>query len=143
MFAENLKAIMKDKGFTVSSLSRKTGIGKSSISQYLSGKNIPTDERKGVLAEALGVTVDDLNAGGAYPDTIPAADQLNPLPMIRPHKETLTTGEAAALMHKHKSFVRQGLQEGRLPFGYAVKTSGRWSYYISAVKFTEFTGIRV
>lgn len=50
---------------------------------------------------------------------------------------------AAQLMGKNVEFVYMGLQQGIFPFGYAVKTSGRYSYYISSVKFEEFTGIKV
>jgi hypothetical protein len=50
---------------------------------------------------------------------------------------------AAAKMQKHQDFVREGLKQGVFPFGYAVKTSGKYSYYISSVKFYECTGIKV
>jgi hypothetical protein len=46
-------------------------------------------------------------------------------------------------MNKSEQFIRVGLQRGILPFGYAVKTSTKWSYYISPSKFTESTGISV
>ena len=36
-----------------------------------------------------------------------------------------------------------GLQRNVFPFGYAVKRERRWSYYISPMKFTEYTGIEV
>lgn len=37
--------------------------------------------------------------------------------------------KAATLLHKHESYVRKGLREGRPGFEYgsAVKTSGKWS----------------
>ena len=51
---------------------------------------------------------------------------------------------AAKLMNKSKQFVRVGLQQGKLPFGYAVKVGGnKFTYYISPKKFTEYTGIAV
>ena len=40
-FGEKLKVLMRDQGLTQSELSALTGVGKSSISQYLSGKNEP------------------------------------------------------------------------------------------------------
>jgi len=49
---------------------------------------------------------------------------------------------AAKLMRKSYDFVAKGLQDGVFPFGYAVKLQD-WSYYISAVKFTECTGIPI
>ena len=50
---------------------------------------------------------------------------------------------AAKLMNKNVEFLYMGLQQGIFPFGYAVKTSSRYSYFISSVKFEEYTGIKV
>lgn len=55
----------------------------------------------------------------------------------------LPVAEAARLMNKNPQFIRVGLQKGILPFGYAVQTSSKWSYFISPLKFTETTGIKV
>lgn len=54
-FADKLKNLMKELDLTQSKLSDLTGIGKSSISQYLSGKNEPSKDRKQEIARALGV----------------------------------------------------------------------------------------
>lgn len=54
-FADKLKNLMKELDLTQSKLSDLTGIGKSSISQYLSGKNEPSKDRKREIARALGV----------------------------------------------------------------------------------------
>ena len=51
--------------------------------------------------------------------------------------------EAAKLMGKSEMFVRIGLQRGSLPIGNAVKTSSKYSYYISPKLFEEYTGIKV
>ena len=59
------------------------------------------------------------------------------------NKNRLTVKETAKLMGVDPQFIRIGLQRGVLPFGYAVKTSSEWTYYISPVKFEEFTGIKV
>lgn len=48
---------------------------------------------------------------------------------------------AAKLMGRSPTFIGKGLQQKALPFGSAVKWSGRWQYYISPIKFEEFTGI--
>lgn len=56
--------------------------------------------------------------------------------------ETMTVADAARLMGVSQQFVRIGLQKGNLPIGTAVRISGkRFTYYISPIKFTEFTGI--
>lgn len=46
-------------------------------------------------------------------------------------------------MNVSPQFIRIGLQKGIFPFGYAVKMSGRWTYFISKQKFVEHTGIKV
>lgn len=57
--------------------------------------------------------------------------------------DSFTPAQAARLMHKRPAFVRQGLRDGVFPWGYAVKTGTRYSYYISPAKFTEYTGISI
>ena len=57
-FAEKLKALMGELDLSQSKLSDLTGIGKSSISQYLSGKNEPSKDRKKEIARKLGVQED-------------------------------------------------------------------------------------
>lgn len=48
--------------------------------------------------------------------------------------------EAAKQLNKSPDFVRMGLQNGRLPFGTAVKTSSKWSYHISDKLFEQYIG---
>lgn len=128
MFNEKLKQAMQEREMNLTALSAATGIGKSSISQYLSGKNEPTDKRKKVIAEALGVDVDyfkkaEIRAG------------------ITPETPNLPVMTAAQLMGKSKEFIYQGLRDGVFPWGYGVKMGKNWSYYISPVKFAECTGL--
>lgn len=54
----------------------------------------------------------------------------------------LSVSAAAKAMGKSKQFVAVGLQQGRFPWGWAVKLDD-WSYFISSVKFSEFTGIKL
>ena len=55
----------------------------------------------------------------------------------------LTVKQAAALMGVSEQFLRLGLQQGKFQFGTAVKTSSRWTYYISSSKFLEYIGIQI
>lgn len=55
----------------------------------------------------------------------------------------LSVKRAAELMEASEPFVRIGLQKGIFPWGYAVKMSSYYTYYISPKKFTEYTGIEV
>mgnify|MGYP002625850665 CR=1 FL=1 len=55
-FAENLRAAMEEKQITQAELSKRTGISKSFISQYLSGKFKPREDKLSMLAQTLGTT---------------------------------------------------------------------------------------
>lgn len=54
----------------------------------------------------------------------------------------MTVKEAAELLGKSQQFIRIGLQRGILPFGYAVKMSGKYTYHISEFKVYEYLGIK-
>lgn len=58
-------------------------------------------------------------------------------------KNRLSVSQCASLMNVSDQFIRIGLQKGAFPWGYAVKMSTQWTYYISPQKFTEHTGITV
>lgn len=51
--------------------------------------------------------------------------------------------EAAAILGTSPEFVRVAMQQGRLPIGTAVKTSSRWTYYISGKLLEEYSGVNV
>ena len=129
-FKDRLKNLMDELGMNQTKLSLMTGIGKSSISQYLSGRNEPSEERCREIARKLGVQEDYFEKLGPITEIV--QDECVNVPVI----------VAARLMGKSKEWVAQGLQDGVFPWGYAVKM-GKWSYFISSVKFTEYTGITV
>lgn len=133
MLNQKLKAIMDEQGITQTELSDMTGISKSGISQYLSGKYKPRQKALRAIATALKVPEEYL------------ADEPQKMPTVLELKAySLSVTRAAELMHKGPQFVRVGLQTGVLPFGYAVKMpSGRYVYYISTQRFREYTGIEV
>lgn len=62
---------------------------------------------------------------------------------VRQMVYNLPVETAAELMGVSLDFVYNGLRDGVLPFGWAVKNSSIWTYYISSAKFTEYTGIQV
>lgn len=129
-FAEKLKKLMFELNISQAQVSKLTGIGKSSISQYLSGKNEPSKNRKREIALALGVDGEYFN-------------QFETKTIIQNNSVTnVPVSVVAALMGKSKEWVMQGLRDGVFPWGYAVKLT-KWSYYISSVKFTEYTGIKI
>lgn len=129
-FADKLNQLMKETRITQSQLHQLTGIGRSSISQYLSGKNEPSEARKKEIALALGVQED-------YFQQIEIAATISRNPCVN-----LPVPVAAKLMGKSKTWLMQGLRDGVFPWGYAVKLT-KWSYFISSSKFEEYTGIPV
>lgn len=131
-FSEKLFETMNQMGISQSKLADLTGIGKSSISQYLSGKNEPSNERKKHIAVALGLD-----------EKYFEFKQMQPVKPAIGKNVRIMVEDAGKLMGKSWEFVARGLQDGIFPFGYAVKFENRWSYFISAAKFTECTGIPV
>lgn len=129
-FAERLNYAMAEAGLKQSTISDRTGISKAAISQYLSGKNTPNQNRVMALADATGVSFDFL-MGYEIP---PVKEQKVPVKKI-------TTADAARCLGKSKQFVRIGLQRGILPFGNAVPNDqGSWNYYINPAKFRDYVG---
>lgn len=133
-FSEKLKQAMQDLNISQKQLVGMTGIGKSSISQYLSGKNTPTEERQRNIAVSLGLAPDYFE------------QEKEPV-TVKPSKcsdgiTTLTLHEVAKIMHKHTNTIALGLQQGVFPWGYAVHTSeNRWSYFINKKRFEEIEGV--
>lgn len=136
-FASLLKTAMDCAGMSQTDLHAATGISKASISQYLSGKNIPTKARIKVLADTLQVDEEFL-AGYDVPMTAtPAAVAASPVKT--PFRITLE--QAARCMNKSRQFVREGLKRGILPFGNAVPGSGEnYIYFINPDKFRDYVG---
>ena len=129
-FSERLKSALDQQQMKASELSLRTGIGKSSISQYMSDKNTPKLKTMRVIADTLGVTVQWLS--GIDKDE-PEGDNL-------PQGcRNIPVGEAAKQMGVSPQFIRIGLQRGILPFGCAVNQTGnRFTYWISPIKFAEY-----
>ena len=132
MFADNMRTQMAAHGITQSELSKRTGIGRSSISQYLSGKNEPTAERKIVIAETIGCRVVDLDAMETMSFPVDTDSKM----------KRLSVDQAARMLGMNHETVRKGLRQGVFPWGYAIHTSeGRWSYFINAKKFADVEGL--
>jgi hypothetical protein len=55
----------------------------------------------------------------------------------------ISVEEAARLLNAAPQFIRIGLQQGIFPWGYAVKTSTQYTYFIMPNKFEEFTGVKI
>ena len=113
-----------------------TGCSKASISQYLSGKNTPSEQKQRDIAEALGFEPDyfqwaDSNEKAVLPKKIATSDSI----------QTMIPADAAKLMHMDVATIRRGLQQGVFPWGYGIHmTSGKWVYFINARRFAEIEG---
>lgn len=134
-FNEKLKQAMQELGISQAQVVGMTGIGKSSISQYLSGKNVPTAERQKNIAVSLGLEADYFekddftvrllkkNSGG--------------IAQIR-------TKDVGTLMRMNHKTVEEGLKQGVFPWGYAIKTSdNHHRYFVNAQRFAEIEGVQV
>jgi len=108
-------------------LAKQIDKGKSSISQYLSGKNIPKDDVKQKIADALDCTVTYLDSEVHEKNSAGS--------VIR----NISVAEAARRLGKPQQYIRIGLQNQRLPFGTAVHMK-RWSYHISPKLLDEYIG---
>lgn len=127
-FASRLRQAMNERNLSQSELSTLTGIGKSSISQYLSGRNIPRDEVKEKLAAALDCSVEFLDEKNMEADN--AMSGLYNVPV----------SVAAKRLDKSEQFIRVALQTGTAPFGFAAMNKTKWSYHISPKKLDEYIG---
>ena len=54
-FGDRLRKAIADKGISASELSRMSGVGKSDISYYLSGRYLPKQDKCYMMARALDV----------------------------------------------------------------------------------------
>jgi len=61
MFKDKLKQAMQELNINQVKVCELTGIGKSSISQYISGKNEPSAAKQRAIAVALGLEPDYFN----------------------------------------------------------------------------------
>ncbi|MDR1563904.1 MAG: helix-turn-helix domain-containing protein [Oscillospiraceae bacterium] len=132
-FAQRLESAMDKKHITLSKLAGLTGIAKSSISQYLSGQNIPRDLKLEIIADKLSVSADWLKNGGGDSGTNSS--------FKFPAK--IKVSQAARCMHKSENFVRNGIEKGIFPFGSVQKFSSKRTFYISPVQFCEYVGKEV
>jgi len=127
-FSKRLKQAMDERKISQTELAAHIGKGKSSVSQYLSGKNIPKNDVQQKIAEVLDCTVAYLNS------EVPEND--NSESGIR----NITVAEAAKRLDKSEQFIRVALQRGIVKFGFAVKLSSRYSYHISPKLLNEYIG---
>lgn len=136
-FSEKLKKAAKELNLTQMQMAGMTGKSKASISQYLAGKQIPPEEQQRDIAVALGLKEDYFSKAD---DRMPALSTQKAKDCIIPR---LSVMDAARMMGINHQTVRKGLQQGVFPWGYGIKTSDHWVYFINAKRFSEIEGINV
>lgn len=134
-FSEKLKKAMQDLNINQAQVVGLTGKSKGSVSQYISGKQIPSEKVQCDIAVSLGLAPDYFTK--ADESAISFSSKDNEIPK-------LNVEDAAKLLHMNHNTVRKGLQQGVFPWGYGIKTSGnRWVYFINAKRFAEIEGIAI
>lgn len=134
-FGEKLKKAMQQLGINQAQLCGMTNIGKSSISQYISGKNVPSEERQKNIAVSLGLEPDYFEKDDF---TVKLMKQNGGV------ISEIRTKDAGSLMRMNHKTVEDGLKQGVFPWGYAIKTSeNHHRYFINARRFAEIEGIEV
>ena len=131
MFAKKLRDALNHANMTQAQLAAKSGLTKASISQYIKGKHLPSSKAVSAIAAALDMP--ELY----FTDEAEQINETNKRLPIR-----LTTQQAAKLMGVGAEMIRINLQNGALPFGYAMKGSGdRYVYSINTRQFMKYVGV--
>lgn len=137
-FSEKLKQAMQELHLNQRQVYGMTGKSKGSVSQYLSGKQIPSEDVQSAIAVALGLESDYFSKSDEQVVVLPTAELRNG---VIPR---LDVEKAAKLLQMNHNTVRKGLQQGVFPWGYGIHTSdNRWVYFINAKRFAEIEGITV
>lgn len=129
-FAKRMREAMAQSKISQNELCEMIGKGKSSVSQYLSGKYLPRPEIQEKIAEALICSVDWLNSEDDDRE-------------INLSAYTISVTDAAKLINRNPQSLRRGLQQNMFPYGRAYKGAGdRWQYEISRYQFCKYYGIK-
>lgn len=140
MFKNRLKQAMQDLNLKQSQVVAMTGKSKGSISQYLSGKQVPSDEVQRAIATSLGLDADYFSRK----EEIPPVQAVEPSARKSGSIKRLTVKEAATLLGVDKMTISKGLQQGVFPWGYGIKTTDKsWTYIINAESFARIEGVIV
>lgn len=137
-FSEKLKTAMQELHLNQRQVCGMTGKSKGSVSQYLSGKQIPSEDVQRDIAVSLGLDQDYFTKEDSQAVVLPTKEVRNG---VIPR---LDVEKAAKLLQMNHNTVRKGLQQGVFPWGYAIKTSeNHWCYFINAKRFSEIEGVAI
>lgn len=132
-FSKRLEDAMRDLHLNQRQVAGMSGCSAASISQYISGINVPSESKQRDIAVSLGLDAD------FFTKVIPATKAVK-----RGQINRILPEQAAKLLGVNKQTLRKGLQQGCFPWGYAIKMdSGRWVYIINADRLAEIEGVNV
>lgn len=135
-FSEKLKQAMQELHLNQRQVCGMTGKSKGSVSQYLSGKQIPSEDVQAAIAVALGLEENYFSKKEETIVALPTTELRNGV------IQRLDVEKAAKLLGMNHNTVRKGLQQGVFPWGYGIHTSeNRWVYFINARRFAEIEGV--
>lgn len=135
-FSEKLKQAMQELHLNQRQVCGMTGKSKGSVSQYLSGKQIPSEDVQAAIAVALGLEENYFSKEEEAVVVLPVKEVRNGV------IPKLDVEDAAKLLQMNHNTVRKGLQQGVFPWGYGIHTSeNRWVYFINARRFAEIEGV--
>ena len=132
-FREKLRSAMKELNINQVQLAGLTQKSKATVSQWLSGKQTPTEEGQMRIAMALNLPE----------DYFWKEDNLLRLSKKAGTVEKLLPKDAARLLGISVKSVSLGLQQGVFPWGYGIKTDKSWVYFINARRFAEIEGVEI
>ena len=139
LFEKRFKEAMQTLGLKQAQVAGLTGRSKASISQYLSGDQVPSEATQQEMARALGLQEDyflrpEKEAAEAVPCT----------PRRRGSIRQLSVKEAAAVLGIDRVVLSKGLRQGVFPWGYGIKTTERsWKYVINADRMAAIEGVEI
>lgn len=137
-FSEKLKQAMRELHLNQAQVCNMTGKSKGSVSQYISGKQIPSEDVQADIAIALGLEENYFSKQEENIVVLPTKEVRNNI------IQKMDVGKAAELLGMNHNTVRKGLQQGVFPWGYGIKTSeNRWVYFINAKRFAEIEGVAI
>jgi transcriptional regulator with XRE-family HTH domain len=138
-FNEKLRVTMQELNISQRQLVSMTGIGKSSISQYINGRNTPNEIRQRHIALSLGLP-EDYFLQGVIRVQPPEIVNVSGIARIR----TLTVRDTAKIMGIGTQKLERGMQQRLYSWGYATRMSeNRWSYWINANNFAKVEGVKL
>ena len=109
-FGRRLKAVIREKGLSQTQVCSMTGKSKASISQYLSGTQLPPEKTQTEIAVALGLDVDYFNPQPVISqDEAGDAEHVNRIQGLKPIIR-ISVEEAAELMRASPQTIRKGLE---------------------------------